>query len=209
MLSAIEFPKDTNKIGVNCQVAPQGSLFWKIIATMGFILWLCSGCLATVNLHSGVVTLWFSPNLYIHGVSFHWNLRDKLYMLSVAMYRDFAWELNSSVHCVCVWKKSTKLEACMQWCGEVMSQPVINKYILFLSTTYFAVVRTVQRVGVPQFIFVDKAFLLHIFFISPSHLRCKCLFVKSNLILKLLKQRVTLEAFFPWTGGCLTVLGCV
>lgn len=52
----------------------------------------------------------------------------------------------------------------MQWCGEVMSQPVINKYILFLSTTYFAVVRTVQRVGVPQFIFVDKAFLLHILY---------------------------------------------
>lgn len=91
----------------------------------------------------------------------------------------------------------------MQLCGEVMRQPVIN--ILFLSTTYFAVVRTVQRVGVPQFIFVDKAFLLHIFFISPSHLRCKCLFVKSNLILKLLKQRVTLEAFFSlnwWVSDC-------
>lgn len=50
----------------------------------------------------------------------------------------------------------------MQLCGEVMRQPVIN--ILFLSTTYFAVVRTVQRVGVPQFIFVDKAFLLHILY---------------------------------------------
>lgn len=78
----------------------------------------------------------------------------------------------------------------MQWCGEVMSQPVIiiiHTRIYSLNHFYFAVVRTVQRVGVPQFIFVNKAFLLYLFFISPSHLRCKCLFIKSNLILKLLK----------------------
>lgn len=55
------------------------------------------------------------------------------------------------------------------------------------SLNHFAVVRTVQRVEVSQFRFVNQAHLLHLFFISPSHLRCKSLFIKSNLILKLLK----------------------